>query len=472
MANNGTVAVKKKPKSDDTDDPTETLVVAQLSTEIEWARDGSVFSTRSRADKSPKLPGGVYQYGVSPFGSWFLNRTNDFFEFPFKIYPAGDSVIERIVRNWNSNPGNLGVLMNGLRGAGKTLSAQLLANRLIRDLHLPVLVVRNPIPLQVVLDAVRQDMMIIFDEFEKSHDAEAQQALLSTVDGMSRNAWKRLFLFTTNTTQINENFVDRPSRIHYQFEFQRVADEIIEGLIDDSLPADLKHFKSDILAFLQTRAMCTIDIVKAVISEVKTFRESPMEFEDLLNITKGEPPAYTVSILDPETNAIEKVFKDYFKLHSNYTGWMPLLGGNKRQIADFVEKGRQIELASDNFDGLYWINLLEKSEEEGCWLANLGVPFSKTFWADFKGELYDSGDRFYYDVRPQGWSLPFTPGTKDVDSGLADKLQELYETSSSNRTLYGTGQRAIFKIQITANRTPIYRASRYSVTKGIGVEID
>ena len=432
-----------------------------LTTEIEWARDGTAYSIRSRADKTKELPGGVYRF-VQTMVGWYLDRNATCFEFPFKVYDASDHVIARICRYWTDNGGNLGVLMNGLRGAGKTMTAQLLANRLIEERDLPVLVVREPIPLQIVFDAVRQDMMVIFDEFEKTHDEEAQQALLSTIDGMSRSSHNRLIIFTTNTASINENFRDRPSRIHYQFEFQRVADEIIEGLIRDSLPEDLHYLKNDIMSFLQTRAICTIDIVKAVISEVKTFRESPTAFEDILNVSKGEPPAYTISVLDPTDNSVKNVFRDYFKLNSSNERHLPLLSGNKRAIEEFQDSGRAVELACSSFDGTYSVVLLEKADEPNCWLAQLSVPKSKTIYADFP-ECYDHGYRFFYDVRPDGWDFPFTPEITKTNEEKRKKLIELYNAAANQQTMYGTRKRAVFKVRIEPNHDAVvYR--RYKVT--------
>ena len=237
-----------KSEVDEHDEKADIVVnTIPVSTETEWAQAGTAFTPRSRADKVKRLSGGVYHFVQPMMGPWFLNRSHNAFEFPYKIYDASEHIIKRIKTYWSVNGGNLGVLMNGIRGTGKTLTAQLLANDLIKELDVPVLVVKDPIPLDAVLHEVKQDFVIIFDEFEKSHEEPDQQRLLSAIDGMSRSAYKRLFVFTTNNTTIDENFKDRPSRIHYQFEFARISDEIIDMLIEDSLPEDLKHFKTDIL---------------------------------------------------------------------------------------------------------------------------------------------------------------------------------------------------------------------------------
>lgn len=421
-----------------------------LSHNNEWARQGTYFQNRSRADKYSKLPPGIYEFVMTPTG-WFLNCTGSEFTFTFKIYDAAKHIMDRITKFWNNNPGNLGILMNGLRGAGKTLTAQLLANKLIEEQKLPVLVVRTPVPLDVILGVLHQEVLVIFDEFEKTHDEEAQLALLSVIDGMSRSEHRRMFVFTTNTTSINENFVDRPSRIHYQFQFNRVADEVIEGLIDDSLPTHLHKFKGEIISFLSTRAICTIDIVKAVIAEVKTFEESPLTFEGLLNVQKGEPPAFKVSIVNQETNEVENEWMDRFKpTNSNYAS---LLMGSKQSLEDQLDADGEVclEINHRDYNGHYTICLLEKAEEAGMWYANLRVPKAGTPYDTMYG-LGGDGYQFWLDEKPPGWQLPVS-SFYDATPDEKLKVREFWNQSVNSSSVYGTGKRAIFKILVEENRT-------------------
>lgn len=429
-----------------------------LSHNNEWARQGTYFQNRSRADKFAKLPPGIYEFVPTPSG-WFLNCIGAEFTFAFKVYAAAQHILDRITKFWNSNPGNLGILMNGLRGAGKTMTAQLLANRLIREQRIPVVVVRSPIPLDIVLGALHQEVLVIFDEFEKTHDEEAQLSLLSVIDGMSRSEFRRMFVFTTNTTSINENFVDRPSRIHYQFQFNRVADEVIEGLIDDSLPAHLNKFKSDIVSFLSTRAICTIDIVKAVIAEVKTFEESPLSFEGLLNIQKGEPPAFKVSIVNRDTNEVQDEWLDRFKpSNSQYAS---LLMGSKQSLEKFLEEDGSVflEINHREYNGNYTICLLEKAEEPGMWYANLKVPKAGTPF-QMMYNLGGDGYAFWLDEKPDNWALP-VESLLDATAEEKSKVRELWQQSINTATAHGTGKRAIFKILIEENRTKFSYYSRH-----------
>ncbi len=439
----GATTIEPSSKNTDNSDEEEEKKKYETPAVGEWAREGTTFHYRSRADVAEIIPGGIYQFVMTMQG-WFIEKKAEEFEFPFKVYHASDGIMDRIVKFWETNSGNLGVLMNGLRGAGKTMTAQLLANRLIKDHNLPVLVVSSPIPLGLLFDTIRQDMMVIFDEFEKSHDEKHQQALLSTIDGMSRNTHKRLIVYTTNTPDINENFKDRPSRIHYQFEFNRVSDEVIEGLIDDSLPIELMHLKENILSFLSTRKICTIDIVKAVIAEVKTFCEPPQE--SVLNISKGEPPAYKILIVDPNTNEVLSVFHDYFSLRSygeddydREPGKAELLfGGNSRAISKFHQFQ---DVQYNSYEGVYVVRLVEKCEEPGYWLAYLAVPKCKTPY-DEHGD-FTHGYKFFLDEKPSDWK-PLKKGS--------DEMEEKWQKAINTNTVFGTGNKILFKIRIVENR--------------------
>ena len=437
-----------------------------LSTENEWAQSGTSFYTTNRANKTKRLPPGIYRFVQPEREPWFLSRIANEFEFPFKVYNASQDVINRIVTHWENTTGNLGILMNGLRGAGKTMTAQLLANELLRRYDLPVLVVRNPIPLQIVFDAIQQDLIVIFDEFEKTHNEElhpgAQQNLLSTIDGMSRTSFRRMTIFTTNNIRVNENFQDRPGRIHYKFEFERVADEIIEGLIDDSLPAHLMHLKPEIFEFLNSRSICTIDIVKAVIAEVKIFEESPRNFEEMLNVAKGEPPSFTISLVDPETNVEVKPITRYFRPDSYYERWTQLLMGNKRSVENFTNSHQEAEVWGRNWEGNFMVTLLQKCEESNMWLAKLRVPREKTAWKEFDF-LEDAC--LLLDNRPSDWGLPCSPSQAKRDAESRKEIEELYERSIDEDTVYATGNPEIFKISIVANsRSSNYSPNRYRAT--------
>jgi len=115
-----------------------------------WINEGGIYYPISGNTKLLRTPGdGVFNLVKSsnPMDARLgLQRIADKFEFNFKIYELGcDEMLQTIKKTWESDvfiegEKNLGVIFNGLKGTGKTLSAKLLCNAL----NLPVVIVQHP----------------------------------------------------------------------------------------------------------------------------------------------------------------------------------------------------------------------------------------------------------------------------------------------------------------------------------------
>ena len=72
---------------------------------------------------------------------FYLTKIEDQFEFSHKLYGLETSLIDRIVRTWDGTNKNLGVLLNGLKGTGKTVTSKVICN----TVQLPVILINmNP----------------------------------------------------------------------------------------------------------------------------------------------------------------------------------------------------------------------------------------------------------------------------------------------------------------------------------------
>jgi SpoVK/Ycf46/Vps4 family AAA+-type ATPase len=245
-----------------------------------WSQDGINFSIGDITKQIKELPVAVYTLNRSMFG-FYLTRIEDQFEFSHKLYGLETSLIDRIIRTWNGTNKNLGVLLNGLKGTGKTVTSKVICN----ELNLPVILVNmNPegggIP--EFLNEIEQDVIVFIDEYEKIFGADAE--LLTVMDGVLTSEYRKLFLLTTNNTHINENLLQRPSRIRYHKTFKDLALSIIEEIIDDTLK--YKKFRAELISAISNLEVITIDVVKSLIEEVNLHNESPSEFMDVFNVRK------------------------------------------------------------------------------------------------------------------------------------------------------------------------------------------
>lgn len=275
-----------------------------------WSQDGINFSIGDITKQIKELPVAVYTLNRSMFG-FYLTKIEDQFEFSHKLYGLETSLIDRIVRTWDGTNKNLGVLLNGLKGTGKTVTSKVICN----TVQLPVILINmNPegggIP--EFLNEIEQDVIVFIDEYEKIFGADAE--LLTVMDGVLTSEYRKLFLLTTNNTHINENLLQRPSRIRYHKTFKDLAPSVIEEIVDDTL--ENKKFRQDLISAISNLEVITIDVVKSLIEEVNLHNESPSEFMDVFNVRKitGKYTVYKQTI-DSNGTVKEEVLKQGIKIY-------------------------------------------------------------------------------------------------------------------------------------------------------------
>lgn len=184
----------------------------------------------------------------------------------------------------------------------KTVTAKLIANRL----GLPVIICDRPYPgLTNFLAGIEQDCVFFFDEFEKqfrvndcnskgtnSDENRAGEDLLSIMDGVFNTDNCHIFLLTTNELSINDNLLSRPSRIRYLKSYGTVMDKkILEEFIDDNL--QYPEFRTEILDFVDSLTMATIDIVKTIVDEVNIHHCHIEEFKQFFNVKEANYNYFT-----------------------------------------------------------------------------------------------------------------------------------------------------------------------------------
>ena len=111
---------------------------------IVWLKNGRVLKqvddTIQIIDKLPKR---VYTMNFDPDRhEIFLEDFADEFHFAFKIYGMESKLIEHIMTTFKNTTSNLGILFNGVKGTGKTITAKIIANKT----KLPVILINAPYP--------------------------------------------------------------------------------------------------------------------------------------------------------------------------------------------------------------------------------------------------------------------------------------------------------------------------------------
>lgn len=244
-------------------------------THQKWVNEGGIYFPISGNTVLLKSPGkGVFNVVKSqnPMDARIgLQRIGDAFEFNFKIYELGcDEMLRIIKKTWESEvfvkgEKNLGVIFNGLKGTGKTLSAKLLCNAL----DLPVVIVQFPYEgLINFLQSLCFECVVLIDEAEKTFKkGEDDDVLLRLIDGVY-NQTRKLYILTTNQLTLNDNLLGRPGRIRYRFEFGNLLPKAVKNYIDDNLLPEYIDQRESILEQVDLLEISTIDILKALVDEV------------------------------------------------------------------------------------------------------------------------------------------------------------------------------------------------------------
>ncbi len=232
---------------------------------VSWINTGTVYR-RMEGDITniDTVPVGIYEIGVNMSG-WFLTKIADKFTFNHKVYNINDDFIDYVEKTYDNTTGNIGILLNGLQGSGKTVDAKCIANRL----NLPIIIVKSMgednDSLMSYLSSFNFDCVLFFDEFEKQF-AENDPFILQIMDGVYNSLFRRVFLLTTNKLDINENLLSRPSRIRYILEYKNLDKSVVEMYLNDNL----KNIddKDQLIDYIDTLTISTIDILKSVVEEV------------------------------------------------------------------------------------------------------------------------------------------------------------------------------------------------------------
>lgn len=259
-----------------------------------WINEGGVFFPISGNVILHVTPGpGVYevvQPGAPADRRIGLNKLYDKFEFVGKFYDVCPKRLnERIKTVWNSdyfreNKKSLGIILNGLKGSGKTWTAKQIAN----EMDMPVLIVDNSFD-GAILNFIRSlnfSCTILVDEAEKIFKlGEDDDVLLRIIDNAGSNISRHLFILTTNTLDVNPNLLGRTGRVRYLVNFRNLPEEIVKEYIDDNLDPKLgDDIKSQIIEKINLLEYNSIDLLRSIIEEVNITGMVDTSDDELMNI--------------------------------------------------------------------------------------------------------------------------------------------------------------------------------------------
>lgn len=249
-------------------------------------------------DIRAEVPAGIWATVYSKYRGIFLEKYGYNLEHG-KIYGKSQRIADHIFEAFKKTDTNLGVLLSGGKGLGKSLTARLVVEKAVHE-KVPVIVVNDYIPDIVTFLKKVSGCVILFDEFEKTfggkanentEDANAlskQEEMLSLFDGTSDKG-HNLYIMTVNDAQkINVNMKSRPGRIKYHYRYESENEETICEYCADNLKKP--ELKQDIVNALLANRYVSLDIIKALVDEVNAFDVTVDEALEYLNVETDRIP--------------------------------------------------------------------------------------------------------------------------------------------------------------------------------------
>lgn len=254
-----------------------------------FVQSGNTFFTaRDRGNELTVLPGGVYLVKFNPIDGFHLVRQDDM-QMPSKTYGNNDGRAEKIINTFLTREGiNTGVLLSGNKGSGKTLLSKAVCAKLASSGY-PVILLEDAFAgtdFNQFMNSITQRCVVMIDEFEKKYSKEEHQnMLLSLLDGTGVN--NKLFLLTSNSSNVSEFLISRPSRLFYHWHYGKLSDDVMVGYCEDNL-MDKKHIEN-MVTLLNISSDMSFDVMQAIVEELNRYPDG--NFVDLIcdmNINLGD----------------------------------------------------------------------------------------------------------------------------------------------------------------------------------------
>lgn len=245
-----------------------------------------------------KLPARTYQVGFSPLSGFYLMVHNDL-AVKGKVYGPYQKKVDKTLLTFKKGNRNMGIMLVGPKGVGKSLFARLLAQK-GREENLPLIIVSEFIPgIADFISSIKQECIVLFDEFEKtfrgaSDGVDKQETLLPLLDGIDNG--KRLFVITCNEiNDVNTYFRSRPGRIRYSFKINPPSATEIREFMEDNLIDDAKTHINDVVAIGYATGF-TYDVLTAIAEELNQGYDLTETLNDL-NVENSDKAKLTMTMV-------------------------------------------------------------------------------------------------------------------------------------------------------------------------------
>ena len=284
-----------------------------------------------------------------------------------KIYGNSQVRANHIVEAFRKNDAehNLGVLLSGGRGLGKTLTTRLVIEQLKDDY--PVVVISEYINGMADFLSHLKNTVILMDEFEKfmsgnvngddnAKEQTKQESILSILDGNTGSAGNLYLLTVNNTYRLDENLISRPGRIRYHYTYESENATVVRAYCEDNLNDKSKI--EEVVSVLGSTKYVSMDIISSFVDELNKFPEmSPSDVREYFNLdVSNSKLKYSVLLKTPDGN---------FTYSATYSGspddvWLHMSNSDYKRLL----KSKGLKEDSDEADELDYVSAINITIED------------------------------------------------------------------------------------------------------------
>lgn len=261
-----------------------------------------------------KLPVGTYEICFHPMQGFWLEKKDDI-TLTEKVYGVHESKAEKILNSFKLTDRNLGVILSGNKGIGKSLTAKLMVQKAIKAGY-PVIIVNDCIKgVASYIADIKQEVVVLFDEFDKTFKTNKrdenggdQDEFLTLFDGL--DCGKKLFIVTCNNlSDLSDFMVNRPGRFHYHLRFNYPSVDEIKEYLHDKLQEKYWGEIDEVVKFANLTDL-NYDCLRAIAFELNLGTHFNEAIKDL-NITNYDND-YRYDIICVLANGQRSIRKNYY----------------------------------------------------------------------------------------------------------------------------------------------------------------
>lgn len=213
----------------------------------------------------PTKPMIYYVKWSHEYKDYYLEPYQDKFPIPKKIYGNIEAIAYRVWNDYVISNKSTGIILSGAAGGGKSLAISVISNLALKN-KLAVIILQK---LRIDNNLIHwlstlTNVVLYLDEFGKMINRSDQDQMLTLFTDV--NGSKKIYLLTENDTdKISHYIMNRPGRVRYHVDFNRIDKETLEEYCKDM--GVHPDFYKDLEMKYKSAYIFTFDHLQCIVTE-------------------------------------------------------------------------------------------------------------------------------------------------------------------------------------------------------------